>query len=75
VKIATGQYLGIEAVKVTIGNLVDLVARTTGSAKLRSLAIVMAWKAHLEQLRSLLASKFNAAEVERYGAARRATGG
>jgi hypothetical protein len=35
----------------------------------------MAWKAHLEQLRSLLASKFNAAEVERYGAARRAARG
>ena len=33
------------------------------------------WKAHLEQLRKLLASKFNAAEVERYCAARRATGG
>ena len=34
----------------------------------------MAWKAHLEQLRSLPAPKFNTAEVERYGAARRANG-
>ena len=43
--------------------------------KLRSLAIVE-WraKAHLEQLRSLPASKFNAAEVKRYVAARRAAG-
>jgi hypothetical protein len=32
------------------------------------------WKAHLEQLRRLPASKFNAAEGERYVAARWATG-
>lgn len=72
---ATGEYLGTEAVKFTIGNLIDLPAEDYRFRKLRSLAIVE-WraKAHLEQLRSLPASKFNTAEVERYGAARRATG-
>jgi integrase len=74
-EIATGQYLGIEAVKVTIGNLIDLVVEDYRFRKLRSLAIVE-WraKAHLEQLRSLPASKFNAAEVKRCVAARRAAG-
>lgn len=74
-EIATGEYLGIEAVKFTVGNLIDLPAEDYRFRKLRSLAIVE-WraKAHLEQLRRLPASKSNAVEVERCGAARRATG-
>jgi integrase len=73
--IASGQYLGIEAGKATIGNLIDLVVEDYRFRKLRSLATVE-WraKAHLEQLRSLPASKFTATEAKRYVAARRAAG-
>jgi integrase len=74
-EIATGRYLGIVADQATIGDLIDLVIEDYKFRKLRSVSVVE-WRAnaHLEHLRKLPAMRFNASEVKRYVAGRRAEG-
>jgi hypothetical protein len=70
VEIATGQYQGVAAEKVTLGTLIDLVIRDYHFRKLNN-ARKIEWTvpAHLEGLRELPAAKFTTDDVEPEGRA------